>query len=236
MTTGLWFVTPAWGRLALSEVCFDQRQRVIEALTAAGIEAHCVVVADDENLDIARSFGFSTVERDNEWLGRKFNDGMEYAGRHGADWIVPIGSDSWIDPAYFMPMTRKWRTRTSPLYSVVTADKLGELSVDDLKGAGPYVFHRNYLAPSKFRPAQDELSRGVDSSTVKNLRVNWERRNMHGFQYIGFRGQPHLTSYDLLMTKWGVKEHSDPWGILAQHYPQDLVDRARHIITTQRPA
>ena len=99
----VWFVTPAWRRFALSAVCFEQRRRVIDELAAHGIEAHCVVVADDRNLALAREAGFETVKRDNRWLGSRFNDGIEYAGLHGAEWIVPIGSDSWIDPAYFLP-------------------------------------------------------------------------------------------------------------------------------------
>ena len=87
----IWFVTPSWQRYDLSAVCFDQRLDVIRTLAEHGIEAHCVVVADDENLDLARERGFATVEQDNEWLGRRFNDGIEYACRNGASRVVPIG-------------------------------------------------------------------------------------------------------------------------------------------------
>lgn len=235
--SGIWFVTPAYQRYALSEVCFEQRARVIATLKEQGIEAHCVVVADDENVDIARSFGFSVVEQNNEWLGRKFNDGMQFAGRRGAEWVVPIGSDSWIDPAYFLPLPHKWRTRSSRLYCVVTADRLGELSVADVKGAGPYVFQRFQLQRTRFRPAKDELARGVDRSTVESIRsINWEQQDVHPFQYVGFRGEPHLTPYEGLVKRWGVREHTDPWAILARHYPQDLVDRARGVLTMQKIA
>src|ERR1051325_10020747 len=102
MTSSLWFVTPAWQRYELSAVCFDQRLLVMDALRAAGVEAQCVVVADDENLDLARERGFARVEQDNEWLRRRFNDGIEYAAYQGATRIVPIGSDSWIDPDYLL--------------------------------------------------------------------------------------------------------------------------------------
>lgn len=107
----IWFVTPAWQRYELSELCFDQRRHVIDSLAEQGIAAKCVVIADDGNLDLARDRGFEVVAQDNQWLGRKFNDGMEYAFRNGASRVVPIGSDSWIDPAYFMPMTRRHLTR-----------------------------------------------------------------------------------------------------------------------------
>lgn len=230
----LWFVTPAFGRYELSAVCFDQRVEVIRALEAAGVAARCVVVADDENLDLARERGFDTVERDNEYLGRRFNDGMEYACRNGASRIVPIGSDSWVDPAYFLPLMPRQdrRTRTSRMYAVVTADRLGELLVGDEKGAGPYVFNRIALRASHYRPARDDISRGVDRSTVAGIRarLRWQHNDIHPYQYIGFRGRPHLTPYEGLMSTWGVREHSDPWAILARHYPARLVERARTVM------
>lgn len=231
----LWFVTPAWQRYALSEVCYDQRVEVIRTLAANGVEARCVVVADDENIDLARARGFDVVERDNEWLGRKFNDGIEYACRNGASRVVPIGSDSWIDPAYFLPLTPRAITRTSGLYCVVTADRMAEINVDDVKGAGPYVIDRWALRGSGFRPAKDEIKRGVDGSTIKGIRVQmrWKRNDLHPFQYVGFRGVPHLTPYENLLERWGVREHADPWAILANHYPPALVERARAVMATQ---
>lgn len=229
--TVLFFVTPAWQRYELSAVCFEQRRRVIEALELEGIEAHCVVIADDENLDLARAAGFATVERHNNGLGRKFNDGMEYAGRNGADWIVPIGSDSWIDPRYFQALAAG-HTRTSRLYAVVDGNRLAEVRVGTRSGAGPYVFHRDLLAPARFRPADDTLMRHVDSSTVAGIGrpIPWERREIHGLQYVGFRGTPHITSYARLWERWGVVERDDAWAALAQHYPADLVERARAVL------
>jgi len=235
--SGVWLVTPAWQRFDLSAVCFEQHRRVIDTLARHGIEAHQVVVADDANLDIARGLGFDVVERDNEWLGRKFNDGMEYAGLHGADWIVPIGSDSWIDPAYFLPLPRPSLTRTSPNYCVVEADRMAELRVGR-NGAGPYVFHRSLLAPKGFRPAEDELAKGIDGSTIRGITrpIVWRPLTLHPFQYVGFRGTPHITRYERLMDKWGVAEHADPWDILATRYDADLVERSRLVMSGQAVA
>lgn len=223
----VWFVTPAFQRVELTAICLEQRRRVIESLAGAGVEAHQVVVADDENLDVARELGFATVERDNEWLGRKFNDGIEYAGKHGAEWIVPIGSDSWIDPAYFLPLPSSRETRTSAMYCAVEAERLAELRVGR-NGAGPYMFHRSLLVHSRFRPADDFVHRNIDRSTIAGIGrpIRWASRDLHPFQYIGFRGQPLLTTYERLISKWGVREH-EPWDILARHYDADLVDRAR---------
>jgi hypothetical protein len=230
----VWFVTPAFGRYELSAVCFDQRRLVIEALAEHGVEAHQVVVADDGNLDLARDRGFDVVVQDNTWLGRRFNDGIEYACLHGASRVIPIGSDSWLDPAYLLPFPPISRLiRTSGLYCAVTEDRLAELDVSTLSGAGPYVLVRHQLRRRRYRPARDDIVRGVDRSTVAGLPnwIRWQRWDVHPFQYVGFRGTPHLTPYDTLVAEWGVREHDDPWEILARHYPADLVERARIALT-----
>lgn len=232
----LWFVTPAWQRYEMTAICLEQRQRVIAELLSHGIEAYQVVVADDENLDIARSLGCHTFERDNQMVGRKFNDGMEYAGKQGAEWIVPIGSDSWIDPAYFLNPTRPRYTRTSEAYCSVTKDTLAELWVSPRRlahSAGPYVFHRTMLAPAGFRPSAED-SRMVDTSTISGIEqagrpVRWRPYTVHPFQYVGFRVPPMMTAHASLMRRWGKAEH-EPWSTLARFYPTDLVDRARIVM------
>jgi hypothetical protein len=229
----IYFVTPAWQRFELTAICLTQRLRVIEELATHGIEARCVVVADDENLDSARALGFDTVERDNDWLGRRFNDGIEFAARHGAEWIVPIGSDSWIDPAYFLPLPAKRLTRTSTRYAAVEIDRMAVLEVRSPRNpAGPHMIHRDRL-PASLRPATDAISRKVDSSTLHGLRqVRWENRDLHPLQYIGFRQEPLITPYQRLWSAWGVRESTDPWTELASVYPTDLVDRARTCLSS----
>ena len=242
----VWFVTPAYLRYELVAVCLDQRLAVMEELARNGIEARCVVVADDENLDLARARGFSTVERDNKWLGRRFNDGIQYAFQQGAEWIVPIGSDSWIDPAYFLPLPDPEKTRTSAIYAVVKPGRMAELRVPG-NGAGPYMLHRSLLGYTLGRPAEDRISRGVDASTIRGIQrsmrrvprtIDWEQKDLHPYQYIGFRGVPHLSPYDRLLEGWGTGENRQPWKKLAEHYPAELVDRARQALlaTTEEAA
>jgi len=233
--TVLWFVTPAWQRYEMTAICLEQRNRVIAELAGQGIDAHQVVIADDENLDIARSLGCATVERDNEMVGRKFNDGMEYAGRNGADWIVPIGSDSWIDPAFFLPIPSIDVTRTSTLYAAVQLRRIAQLVVSPKNPdhmAGPYVFHRSLLEPAGFRPSAED-SVMVDTSTVSGIvratgrGVPWKTHDVHPFQYVGFRVEPMMTSYHSLRRRWMVRERPEPWALLRSYYPADLVERAR---------
>lgn len=232
----IWFVTPAWHRYEMSAICFEQRRRVIAKLAEWGHEAHCVVVADDANLDIARELGFATVKQDNRWLGRKFNDGIEYAYRHGAQWVVPIGSDSWIDPWYFreLPPDVPDVVRTSRLYAPVEANRLAILEVGgDENPAGPHMFHRDLLA-KRPRPMPDKISQGTDHHTLRSLRpFHWQFQNVQRLQYIGFRAPPFITKYDNLWQKWGVKEYDDPWVRLAKVYDADLVERAERVMRLQ---
>ena len=233
-SVSIWFVTPAWGRFEMTAICLEQRKRVIDELGRKGVEAHCVVVADDQNLYTAQSLGFETVEQNNDWLGRKFNDGQEYAGKHGAEWIVPIGSDSFVDSAYFVPLPDQRETRTSHMYAPVEPNRLAELKVG-MMGAGPHMFHRNLMARRNFRPAPDRIKRNTDSSTIKGLGFikAWQWRDLHSLQYVGFRHAPFITQYALLWQRWGVAERTDPWERLAKVYPKDLVERARAVMATQ---
>src|SRR4051812_9717831 len=93
MQVGL--VIPAWRRYAVTRLCLAQKQHLVAALAARGITCHVVVVADDDNLDIAASYGFATVEQQNV-LGRKVNDGFQHCWERGADYVAFVGSDDWV--------------------------------------------------------------------------------------------------------------------------------------------
>lgn len=222
--TSLWLVTPAWRRYALSDVCFEQHKRALLALQAAGIDAQQVVVADDENVDIARGKGFHVVEQNNDWLGRRFNDGIEYAARNGADWIVPIGSDSWIDPAYFLPLPHWKHTRTGTAYAMFTSEGGHTLAVPEV---GPYMIHKSRLR-SSLRPARDDINQGVDRSTLQGLRsVVLQVVNLHELQYVAFRGETYLSSHKSLVTIYGVKKMT--WEDLDINvFNKDLIEAVQH--------
>lgn len=224
----LWFVTPAWRRYELSAICFDQRRDVMDRLASAGVPTRCVVIADDANLDLARERGFDVVEQDNRWLGRKFNDGIEYARKNGADWIVPIGSDDWIDPNYLVPLPT--RPRCSRWYVAVERESIHQFDLP----IGPGRMIPVAALPS--RPADDRLRRGVDRSIAMHLgQTKWERRDVHPLQYVGFRGARHITTVSKLRGAHGDVELDDPWRRLAEHYPAEFVDRAREAMAEVRP-
>lgn len=229
----VWFVTPAWQRYAVSELCFGQRRWLMDRLAAVGIEAECLVVADDHNLDLARGFGFRTLERDNSALGKRFNDGIEYAAEQGATWIVPIGSDSWLAPAYIDPLPHPSITRTGTHYALISRSRIGEMTIPEV---GPYMIHRDRL-PKGGRPAEDSLRTGVDNSTLQGLNgLRWEVRDVHPLQYIAFRppNVPQLHSYKTLYRRFGIRQHPSSSQRLQRVYPPELVAAARRMMNSHR--
>lgn len=229
----IYFVTPAWRRFDLTRVVLEQRKRAVDFLSERDVEARCVVVADDRNADIAEELGFEALRRPNYALGRRFNDGIQYAADHGAEWVVPIGSDSFLDPAYLFPLPKPHALRTSTLYAIAeparmgrNPARLGRLKVNG-NGVGPYMIPAAHLPTSK-RPSVDSKRRGIDSSTLRGLRYGWlpEFVDLHPWQYVGFRSYPQMNSYGKLYRKLGVEQEHEVAERLSEHYPADLVDRA----------
>src|SRR5690349_10276090 len=102
----VWFVVPVFGREELTAVCLRQLAWTCEQMARYDLEATAVVIGEDLSLDVAQELGFATVRRDNTQLGRKFNDGYQLAcdpayNPEPADYVVPCGSDDWVDPVIF---------------------------------------------------------------------------------------------------------------------------------------
>jgi hypothetical protein len=224
----LWLVSPAYQRFALSDICFAQRADVLDSLRAAGVECEQVVVADDDNLDIAREHGFHTVECPNTPLGAKFNAGWEYAYRQGAEWVSHIGSDGWILADYYRHDFESHLLYTSPRYAVVDQDgaRLFAMDIGGDYGTGPFVVHRSRLDRYKGRPIDDGLPKGIDTSLFRNLARGgsaWEWMEPDPLALVGFKSRPQIVSYDELLRAWPGEEYCDPFDTLRTRY------RARHV-------
>ena len=150
----LWFVVPAHGRIELARICLRQLRRTCDALVEHGIEASAVVIACDENLDTAAELGFGTVRRDNRFLARKYNDGLQLAldpsvNPRPADYAVPMGSDDWLD--YRILLRPPPRDAVLAFRRVAFVDESGsELTETELRyegGVGIRVYPRRLLEP-----------------------------------------------------------------------------------------
>jgi hypothetical protein len=241
----VWICTPAHGRLDLSEVCFDQHAWVARWLRPKGIEVASCVVACDENLELAHDRGFYTVERANDHLGARWNDAYQYAANQGADFICPLGSDSWIHPEFFttLPPARSREMLTGKAYAVVdeTGGRLAHLEIVHAGGVGPNVIPTWLLRASGWRPVTEHLHRGCDHSLISTIGVDHDLQlRWHDFdsaQYIGFKtGGTQLNSYDQLTVRYSKTDPVDPWPELARIFPAELVEAARNVYTARAEA
>lgn len=248
----LWFVSPAWRRFDVTRLALEQRAHLCGVLAARGIDAQGVVVADDDNLDIAREHGFETVEQNNDYLGRRFNDGIEYAcNEGGATVVVLIGSDDWAHESVFdrLPVENpdppvptaeepsvSWREapeivagRTITLVDLLTG-RLARCRRDRGNGTIPWLIHRAALEPSAFRPIRETQQIGTDQALVSGLgiRPQWVYTDPHDLARVDFKSDTNLNRFDSIVATIGVGPvETDPWSLLADWYPLGLVNKAR---------
>lgn len=232
-TYSVCFVTPAFKRYALSEITFAQRAMVCKELADKGVKADCVVIADDENLEIAKQYGFHTVERDNEFLGKRFNDGHEFAGKSGFDFSIPVGSDMFLDSDLFVGLTNKF-TITN-LYAIVKRDGKSIATMAAEWGILQAIPTR--LTESMgFRPCAEDVVRGCDTLTRNRIKnrmpgkvLEMVNKNLHEYECVSFQSKQQITSFDGLVNTY--KAHvfeditSEVLAPLRKYYPDALVDK-----------
>lgn len=237
--TSLFFVVPARGRLEKTRVCLRQLRRTCDALAEMGIEATAAVVADDENLDTACECGFWRVVQRNQPLGRKWNDGYQCALQEGADFVVPLGSDDWIDPILFTDLPGPTELRCSWLSSVVSEDgnRISPLKVWYPGGDGVRVMPRNLLERLNGRPAEENRDRALDTSILRNLQ-RIHQGNMPPIRYFDSSpwqivdwktaGGDQLNTYDACVAFRNEAER-DTWETLKDRYPAAALDEMRAV-------
>lgn len=210
-----------------------------------------MIVADDENLDVAAEFGFHTVGQDNLYLGRKFNDGMEFACRYlDADYVVLIGSDDWVHvdlfthlpkPVADLPLPTPERpvvigrpgpeAGTGKEIAMVNLARgvLQRCRVKGRFGVIPWVLPRAALEPSGFRPIREEQQRGIDGALLRGLkcRPEWVFSDPHPLCRVDFKSEVNLNSYDKITSGIGYGAELPAWSTLSNAYPTHLVDLAR---------
>jgi hypothetical protein len=238
----LWFVVPAHGRLSLTRVCLRQLRRTCDALGDAGIEATAVVIADDENLDTARQLGFATVRRDNRFLSRKFNDGIQLAldprfNPRPADYVVPCGSDDWVDWRLFTDLPKQDTMIGFPRMSFVREDgrQLTATHLTYEGGAGIRIWPRWILEGVGYRPADEDRPRGCDTSILVNTRAATRPFSVAHFDtdsrwIVDWKSYgTQVNAYDQVTTRWRSEPLGDPFDVLAGLYPDEaLADMRAH--------
>lgn len=238
--SSLWFVVPAHGRTELARICLEQLRRTCDELTDVGLPATAVVIADDENLRTARRLGFGTIERDNRWLSRKFNDGIQLAcdpryNARPAQFVVPMGSDDWVDSRILLQLPERNRMLVGfKRMAFVREDGL-ELSrsyVDYDGGCGIRIYPRRLVQELGFRPADEDRERGCDTSILVNVKravrqIEIEHRDVHDLQIVDFKSPGVQLNGYADVRRWSRERARDPWEELADVYPLESIAAMR---------
>lgn len=241
----LWFVMPVHGRLPLAAICLRQLHRTCLKLRSEGVAASAVVVADDH--DLAYLAGeddawYATVPRDNDVLGRKFNDGIQLAtdprfNPAPADYVVPCGSDDWVDHRLFLePLPAANEIHGFKELAFVNEDgsQLSTTTLNYEGGAGIRVIPRELVAPLGYRPADEDRRRGIDTSILINLRrhhgdaLRVRHWHVHDHQIVDWKTpELQLNPYDEVVRRHVAVGGVDPFEALAGVYPDEALTEMR---------
>jgi len=236
----LWFIVPAHGRAALAAICLRQLRRTCDALIENGIEASAVVIANDENLDTARALDFGTIERDNRFVSRKFNDGIQFAldrkfNPRPADFVVPCGSDDWIDHRILLELPRPNTMVGFQHMSFVCEDghELTTHLIDTPGGCGMRIYSRQIMAQLGYRPADEDRPRACDTSILVNVRrafpvLRIEHRKTDPRQIVDWKSPAaNLNSHNSVMRHFRPRERGDPFSELVDVFPAEALEEMR---------
>jgi glycosyltransferase involved in cell wall biosynthesis len=233
-------LSAAYRRLAVTRLVLEQRQRLCGELAGRGVEARMLIVADDENLDLAREYGAETVEYPNRPLGRKCNVGLHRAAELG-DYVVWVGSDDWIHPDVFQPLLD--RSQGAPPVIVsgsrlalvdLRTGRLQRVASPSKYGAIPWLIDRRLFTTRTVVPIKPELSRGLDGALIRGLRqahvrFEWRFHDPHDFRCVDFKSDENITPFKALAKHLGTGPEESAWPALADWFPADLVEQAREL-------
>lgn len=240
--TSVCFVSAAWRRFDVSRLVLMQRQRLCAELAARGVQATSLIVADDENLDIALEYGALTLEHPNDPLGAKANAGLLHAAAL-ADWVVWVGSDDWIHPDAFDPLLAEDDGEDGRARIIVgerltmvdtTTGRLQLIKQCSKYGGIPWLVESRLLRTRR-GPIRPDLPRGLDGALVRGLRLTqipfrFVKHDMHEFRCVDFKTPENLSSFEGVRRNLGRGESEPAWPTLRRWFPTDLVDKAEEIL------
>ena len=238
----LTFVVPVHGRIPLARICLRQLRRTCDALADGGVKATAVVISSRwglRELD-PLELGFAAVQRDNQFLSRRFNDGIQLATdpRYTdapADYVVPCGSDDWVDHRLFLePLPAPNTVVGFQWMSFVSEDgrEISSTFLDYEGGSGIRIIPRELVVPLAYRPADEDRPRGCDTSILRNIRIQSHNDDfkvahwhLHERQIVDWKttGQ-QLNSYTDVTTVRRSRPVEDPFTVLAEFYPAEALD------------
>lgn len=223
-------MTPAWGRPAVSRLALAQRAHLRDELASRGITATCVVIADDENLDIARDYGFDTIEMDNRYLGRKVNAGFEFAAEQEPDYVAFIGSDDWMHPDLFEPLGENCVYAGHDITVIDLVSGRGKhLGWRHRYGVPPWFIPTAALKHCGYHPCVAESEHGMEFQIATSLLqsgIRWRFDDPHPASRVDFKSDVGMTGYDQITRALNGQEIRRPFSKLDRWYPVTLTNMA----------
>ena len=231
---------PVHGRFELTGICLRQLRRTCDLLTEKGLDATCVAVGDDRNLDTADGLGFGTIRRENDYLARKYNDGIQLAcdpelNPRRADYVVPFGSDDWIDSAILTRLPRD--DEVMGFRQVAFVNESGRELTETLLaydgGVGIRVYPRALMKAVDYRPADEDRKRACDTSILYNTRRENDRLTIrygdrHPRQIVDWKtAGAQMNTYRTVARKHRGLNVGDPFQMLAGLYPEKALSEMR---------
>lgn len=240
MSESLCFVVPAHRRIQLSAICFAQMADACKTLREGGIDAQVVVIADDENLDLAHEHRLASIRHPNMIgslaLGAKWNAGYAWAAKEGFDCVAALGSDSWIEPSryltYELPQMGEMVCTRNYVAVHHSGARQARLRIGYDGGIGTRVFRTAMLANCGHAPIEGSRESGCDTATLNSLRAHQRVQllytDLHQFEVVGFQSrQVQITSYSELVRLWLVKEVNDGCAGLEHFFKPQFVEAIR---------
>jgi hypothetical protein len=155
-----------------------------------------------------------------------------------ADYVVPCGSDDWVDYELF--------TELPPSDTIYGFQKLSFVREDGLEmvrrqvkvpgGCGIRIYPREVLAALAFRPADEDRKRACDTSIITNLgkatpgRLRVEHRETDYMQIVDWKSPDlQLNPYGSLTFHKTFENPQNPFEALVGRFPdQALAEMAAH--------
>ena len=227
------FVVPVHGRHAIADACLRRLRAVVDELEQ---EASCVMVGDEPRFAaLADELAFEWIYAANEPLGRKWNDGYQYAALElAADYFVPLGSDDVVHPRILERLPAAGEVACTRSSSMVSPDgqRLVALQIGYAGGDGVRIFPRDVLEPLMFRPALEHKQRSVDGSIVDHcalagVELRFDYRRTDPWQIVDFKtDSPDQRNSFASCLCFAVAERRDVWTVIGEHHGEELAAAA----------
>jgi len=222
-----WIVSPAWQRFAVTELVLQEWNWLRHELAPRGWEVHAVLVADDDNLDLARAHGFDGLEHPNDTMGKKWNAGFSYAASEGADVFVYAGSDDWLHPSAFDEVPDGIVAFRSLDFVDLESGVLQHATLNDQLGTLPWLISRSALAGSNFQPMPPTTQRGSERALAFGLGYATPLKIRDCSVCVDFKTRDSVSPYAGVRNSTGDGVERLAWPELAERFPAHLVERAR---------